>query len=88
MLTTFQACFGRYRWCRLPFGTTVSSEVFQKHLEVLRGLFGVVGIADDNVIYGRDTQEHDPNLRQFFERCLETGIKLNKDKLDIGVKEI
>ena len=32
ILTTFQTCFGRYRWCRLPFGTTVSSEVFQKHL--------------------------------------------------------
>ena len=31
-LLTFQTCFGRYGWCRLPFGRTVSSEVFQKHL--------------------------------------------------------
>ena len=33
-------------------------------------------------------EEHDENLRKFFERCLETGIKLNKDKLDIGLKEV
>ena len=73
LLTTFQTCFGRYRWCRLPFGTTVSSEVFQKP-----------GI----VIYGKTSEEHYENLRKFFERCLETGIKLNKDRLDIELKEV
>ena len=89
LLTTFQTCFGRYRWCRLPFGTTVSSEVFQKHLlEALRGLPGIICIADDIVIYGKTLEEHDENLRKFFERCLETGIKLNNDKLDIGLKEV
>ena len=89
LLTTFQACFVRYRWCHLPFGTTVSSEVFQKHLlEALRGLPGIICIADDIVIYGKTSEEHDENLRKFFERCLETGIKLNKDKLDVGLKEV
>ena len=89
LLTTFQTCFGRYRWCRLPFGTTVSSELFQKHLlEALRGLPGIICIADDIVTYGKTSEEHDENLRKFFERCLETGIKLNKDKLDIGLKEV
>ena len=48
LLTTFQTCFGRYRWCRLPFCTMVSSDVFQKHLlEALRGLPGIICIADD-----------------------------------------
>ena len=28
LLTTFATPFGRYRWCRLPFGLTVSSEIF------------------------------------------------------------
>ena len=31
-LTTFQTCFGRYRWLRLPFGLCVSSEIFQKRM--------------------------------------------------------
>ena len=31
-LTTFQTPFGRYRATRLPFGLSVSSEIFQKRL--------------------------------------------------------
>lgn len=37
-LTTLQTCFGRYRWLRLPFGLSVSSEIFKgnfyKHYRV------------------------------------------------------
>ena len=40
------------------------------------------------MIYGKTSEEHDENLRKFFDRCLETGIKLNKDKLDIGLQEV
>ena len=29
-LTTFSTPFGRYRWKRLPFGLSVSSDIFQK----------------------------------------------------------
>ena len=52
MLTTFQTCHGQYRWRRLPFGTKVLSEIFQKRLlEVLGDLKGVVVIADDIIIH-------------------------------------
>jgi len=40
------------------------------------------------MIYGKTSEEHDENLRKFFERCQVTGIKLNKDKLDIGLQEV
>ena len=41
-LTTFSTPFGRYRWKRLPFGLSVSSEIFQKQLlQVLEGLLGI-----------------------------------------------
>ena len=61
ILTNFQTCFGRYRWLRLPFGTSVSSEIFQKRLlQALDGLFGVV--CDDIIIHGKDLKEHDDNL--------------------------
>ena len=53
MLTTFQTCFGRFRWLRLPFGLYVSSEIFQKRiLNTFSDLCGVVCIADDIVIHG------------------------------------
>ena len=74
-LTTFQTCFGRYRYLRLPFGINGSSEYFQKLVEVLQGLPGVVCIADDVVIHGRDTEEHDQHLDMFLLRCREKGIK-------------
>ena len=52
ILTTFQTCFGRYRWLRLPFGTSISSEIFQKRLlQALDGLTGVVCVADDIIIH-------------------------------------
>ena len=59
LLTTFATPFGRYRWCRLPFGLSVSSEIFQKRVnQALDGLEGVLDIVDDVLIYGYgDTEE-------------------------------
>ena len=83
-LTTFQTCYGRYRWLRLPFGTCVSSEVFQRRLlQALKGLPGVVCVADDIIIHGKDNTEHDSNLHAFLTRCRNVGIKLNKEKLEL-----
>ena len=48
LLTTFATPFGRYGWCCLPFGLTVSSEIFQKRLhQALEGLEGIRCIADE-----------------------------------------
>ena len=89
LLTTFQTCHGRYRWCRLPFGTSVSAEIFQrKLLEALEGLPGIVCIADDVIIHGRDMAEHDHHLSGFLQRCKEKGIKLNRDKLELRLSEV
>ena len=89
ILTTFQTCFGRYRWLRLPFGTSVSLEIFQKRLlQALDGLIGVVCVADDIIIHGKDLKEHDDNLEAFLRRCKEVGIQLNKEKLDLRTNAI
>ncbi|XP_022784459.1 uncharacterized protein K02A2.6-like [Stylophora pistillata] len=89
LLTTFATPFGRYRWCRLPFGLTVSSEIFQKRLhQALEGLQGVRCIADDVLIWGRTDDEHDERVHLFLQRCCEIGITLNKDKCRFGLQEI
>ncbi|XP_046560092.1 uncharacterized protein K02A2.6-like [Haliotis rubra] len=88
-ITTFQTCFGRYRWLRLPFGLNVSSEIFQRKLtEALDGLPGVVCIADDVLIHGKDVNHHDENLKQFLTRCREKNIRLNPNKLELRLSEI
>jgi len=78
LLTTFQTCFGRYRFLRLPFNTLVSSEIFQKKLlEALDGLSNVICIADDVIIYSRNNVKHEKHLKNFLTRC-KKRIKVNK----------
>ena len=80
-LTTFITPYGRFRWCRLPFGLNVSSEIFQRKLtESIAGLEGVVCVADDILIYGKDDAEHDSRLQALLERCAEQQIKLHPKK--------
>jgi hypothetical protein len=95
LLTTFQTPFGRYRWLRLPFGTSASSEIFQQRIhEALEGLPGVICVADDLLVYGKGPdekialQDHDMNLTKLLERCTEKNIKLNKEKSILRATQI
>ena len=95
LLTTFVTPFGRYRWKRLPFGLSASSEIFQKRVsQALEGLDGILNITDDVLIYGvGDTQEealadHDRNLEALLQRCKAHGITLNKNKLKLRTPEV
>ena len=89
VLTTFQTCYGRRRFLRLPFGSSVSSEIFQKKLiQALDGLSGIVCIADDVIIHGKDHEEHAHNLKAFLERSTYKCIKLNRDKLKLRMSEV
>ncbi|KAL8581862.1 hypothetical protein ACOMHN_010236 [Nucella lapillus] len=84
LLTTFQTCYGRYRWLRLPFGTSVSSEIFQRKLaEAFSGLPGVVYVADDVIIHGDTMESHDAHYKAFLQRCRYQNIKLNEAKLEL-----
>jgi len=57
-------------------------------LEALDGLSGVICIADDVIVHGRDEQEHDARLVAFLQRCQERGIQLNRDKFVLKNTEI
>ena len=66
--TTMALDIGRFQWTRLPMGSIVAQDVFQRKLD---GNFldipGVTGIADNMVIYGRSDLEHDKHLLNFLE---------------------
>ena len=48
---------GRFQWKRLPMGTVVASDVFQRKLDsIYIGLPGVTGIADDMIIYRKSDE--------------------------------
>lgn len=81
ILTTFLAPFGRYCWRRLPFGLSVSQDLFQAKMDqILEGLRGVISIADDVTVCGVDEEDHDRNLISLMERAAETGLVFNSDK--------
>ena len=87
LLTTMITPFGKFHWAQLPFGLSVSSEIFQIHLtEALDGLKGVICVADNIFIVGRgDTQaeaekDHSENLSGLQNICKEKNIKLNGAK--------
>ena len=80
---------GRYQFKRLPMGSKVASNVFQRMLDsVYIGLPGVTGIADDMVIFGRNEEEHDRNLILFLEATRKNGLVLKKRKLQFKKEEV
>ena len=81
LLTTFRTPFGRYCWRRLPFGLKISQDIFQARMdEILEGLPGVIGIADDVVVFGSTVKEHDENLVRLMERAKDCGLVFNSKK--------
>ena len=88
-LTCMAFDIGRYQFKRLPMGSKVASDIFQRMLDsVYIGLPGVTGIADDMVIFGRNDEEHDRNLILFLETTRKNGLVLNKRKLQFKKEEV
>ena len=88
-LTTFQTPFGRCCFQRLPFGLSVSQDIFQLAMDrILEKCTGVCGIADDFVVYGATEVEHDRNLLQFMDVAKQHGLALNSAKCDIKCNKV
>ena len=81
-LTCMVLPFGRFQWTWLPMGTVVTQDIFQSKVDsIFIGMEGVMGIADDMVITGRDEMEHDRNFLAFMEKYMENNLTLNSEKI-------
>ena len=66
-----------------------SAEIFLRKLnQTLEGLEGVVCVADDIVVFGREEEDHDKKLRLLLQRCRDTGMKLTRNKCEFRLGEI
>ena len=73
----------------LAMGLSNANEQFESVLwELLKGLVGVVIIADDILVFRATQEEHGHNVISFLERCLEVNLKLNADKMKHNCKEV
>ena len=88
LLTTFNTPFGRCCFLRLPFGINSAAEVFEKRVEEMFGDLQVAIYFDDLIVYGKDQEEHDHNLRRLLERANKCNVKFNKDKMQLNKKEV
>ncbi|XP_055507978.1 uncharacterized protein LOC129707187 [Leucoraja erinacea] len=87
-LTTFATPFGRYKFLRMPFGISSASEVFQRSMEQLFAGLPCAIIVDDILVYGRDVEEHDRNLRRVLDRARQINLKLNPSKCRFRLSEV
>ena len=66
-LTTMALDIG---WTRLPMGSIVAQDVFQRELDaIFLDVPGVTGIADNIIIYGKDDLKQDGHIHNFLEVC-------------------
>ena len=87
--TTFNSPFGRYRFKRLPFGIISAQDLFQQKMdELFEDMPGVTPLIDDVIIHGTTREEHDYNLKSALERASKNKLRLNSEKLEIGVKQV
>ena len=88
-LTTFNSPYGCYRFKRMLCGLKMSQDIFQTRIDqTFEGCCGVIGIADDIVVYGDSEASHDANMHGMISRCKETGLKLNPNKCFIKQDQI
>ena len=87
--TTMALDIGRFQWTRLPMGSIVAQDIFQRKLDaIFLDVPGVTGIVDDMVIYGRSDLEHDKCLINFLEVCRKNTLTLNPDKMQFRLPQV
>ena len=79
LLTTFNTHRGRFCFVCLPFRLACAQDIFQRMMyQILDHCEGVIGIANDIIIHGKDDAEHDRRLHKFMKVTREYGLVLNK----------
>ena len=62
--TTFSTHIGLFRFKRLNYGTVSAQEEFDNCIrKTIAGIPGAANISDDIIVFGKDTANHNKNLR-------------------------
>ena len=66
--TTFNTPYGRYRFCRLPFGIKSASKVIEEAMDHLFEGYPCEVIVDNILVWRSTEAEHDKNLLKILDR--------------------
>ena len=88
-ITSFATDDGIFRYKRLSFGVNEAQEKYQHIItQTMAGLKGVANIADELVVHGQDSEEHDRNLIKVLERLKERGLTVNAEKCTFRMTKV
>lgn len=82
--TTFNTCFGTFKFLSVPMGLHTSPNSFQLLMDkVLRGLTfkSCLCYLDDVLIFSETYEQHLADLDQFFYRFRQAGVKIESKKV-------
>lgn len=89
--TAFVTPVGLYQYNRLPFGLTVSPQVFCRLMDLVLGDLKYVCVfpyVDDLCIYSRDFEQHLRDVEAVFVKLRAAGLTLHPDKLKLAQRSI
>lgn len=81
--TAFSVNYGKYEFLRMPFGLKNAPAIFQRAMnDVLREHIGkrCYVYIDDVVVFGRNLEEHNENLRIVLQTLQKANLKVQLDK--------
>ena len=90
-LTTFNTEISQFRFTVMPFGATVTGDIFQRKLDtIFLNLNKGIIIADDIMVIGyqEDEWDHDIVFTKFLETAMKNNIKLNYKKFNTNRKKL
>ena len=88
-LTTFKTELGRFWYTVMPFGITVTGDVFQQKLDqCFSHLQNVIVIADNIMVVGKNHGYHILALTASLETARKYNVQLNYDKLQYKKTEV
>ena len=88
-LTTFICTLGKFRYTRAPMGFISSGDSYNHRSDqALKGLKGIIKIADDILIASESSEQHVEDVRELLKRCKEKCITLNRKKMKLGQPKV
>ena len=87
----FNTEVGRYRFTVMPFGITVTGDVFQQKLDECFGhIKNLIVIADNIMVIGKhdNHKDHDLAFTTLLQTARRCNVKLNYDKLKFKCTEV
>ena len=80
---------GLFTYTRIAYGIRTAPSIVQKTMDmILSGIPGVCWVFYDILIVGSTNAQHDARVRQVLQRLKQRGVRLKKDKCEVGTSEV